>query len=285
MSETGARRANAILGYPPDARLLIVNADDCGMCHAINAAIAAALRDGIATSTTIMAPCPWSPHAFRFLKEDASLRYGVHLTLVRDFGDYRWGPLTSTDRVPSLVDRSGCFYHNDRNAELLAGARLAEVEREFRAQIEAILAEGLAPTHLDWHCLADGGRDDIFDLSVALAREYGLAVRVHDRARAARLAREGLPTVDHPVLDSYRFAPAEKPARYAALLRALPVGLTEWAVHPSLGNAEAQALEPETWRIRRADLDFLLAPATRALIAAEGITLLDYGALQAVWRR
>ncbi len=30
---------NRLLGYPADARFLIVNADDFGMCHGVNEAI------------------------------------------------------------------------------------------------------------------------------------------------------------------------------------------------------------------------------------------------------
>ncbi len=38
-------RTNDLLGYPPDARLLILNADDLGMYQAINeAALAHTLR-------------------------------------------------------------------------------------------------------------------------------------------------------------------------------------------------------------------------------------------------
>ena len=51
-------RANALLGYPPDARLLILNADDFGMYHAVNAAILRAFTDGVLSSTTVMVPCP-----------------------------------------------------------------------------------------------------------------------------------------------------------------------------------------------------------------------------------
>ena len=35
------RQTNRLLGYPDDARLLIVNADDFGMYHAINRGCAA----------------------------------------------------------------------------------------------------------------------------------------------------------------------------------------------------------------------------------------------------
>lgn len=277
------RQTNRLLGYPDDARLLIVNADDFGMCHAVNEAILRTLLDGVATSTTLMAPCPWAPHAMRLLKEHPEIPFGVHLTLVSDFGIYRWGPLASRDRVPSLIDETGTFFRYERIPVLLARAVVAEVEIEFRAQIEAVLAAGLRPTHLDWHCIADGGRADIFELTLRLAREYGLAMRVHDRPHAERLRGMGLPVVDHGVLDSYHLDPATKPAAYARLLRELPAGLSEWAVHPSLGNDEARALEPESWPVRRADLDFLTSPDARDILDAEGIVLLDYRALQRVW--
>jgi len=276
---------NALLGYPDDARLLILNADDFGMCHAVNVATVEAFGSGVLTSTTLMTPCPWAPHAMRLLAEHPEIAFGVHLTLVSDFAIYRWGPVASKSAVPSLIDAAGFFYLYDQIPELLARATIAEVETEFRAQIQTVLDAGLAPTHLDWHCLADGRRPDIFDLTLRLAQEYGLALRVHDRANAARVHALGLPAADHDVLDSYRYDPADKPAIYTRLLRALPPGLTEWAVHLSLGNAEAQALEPENWRIRRADYDFLISPEARSLLDDEGIILQDYRALQSVWAR
>src|SRR5687767_14918235 len=159
-------RANELLGYPPDARLLIVNADDFGVSHAVNAATLRAFAAGMVRSATLMAPCPWAPHAMRLVREQPDLACGVHLTVISEYPDYRWGPLSPKDRVPSLLDESGYFFSNDRQADMLAHARLGEVETEFRAQIETVLAGGLSPTHLDWHCLYDGGRPDIFDLTV-----------------------------------------------------------------------------------------------------------------------
>lgn len=285
MNGANERLTNRLLGYPDDARLLIINADDFGMSHAGNAAALDALLNGVATSTTLMAPCPWAWGAMRMLKEHPEIPFGVHLTLVSDFIDFRWGPVASTSAVPSLITDTGMFFRHEEITQPLAQFRPEEVETEFRAQIERVLAEGLRPTHLDWHCLADGEREDIFDLTLRLAREYGLATRVHERTHTERLRANGLPIVDFDVLDSYRLAPAEKATRYAQLLRELPAGLSEWAVHPSLGDGEAQAMEPETWRIRRADYDFLISPEARALIDAEGVVLLSYRSLQEVWTR
>ena len=276
-------QTNRLLGYPADTRLLIINADDFGMCHANNEAIHRSLTEGVVSSTSLMTTCPWAPHAMQILREHPEIPFGVHLTMICEFGSYRWGPVASKSDVPSLVDSSGYFVSKDLRGDLLDRVNLDEVEVEFRAQIGMVLDAQLAPTHLDWHCLADGGRVDIFELTVRLAREDGLALRVHDRVMAQACQEQGLPCNDFDLLDSYSLMPAEKPVRYARLLRGLPAGLTEWAVHPGLGNAESQALEPDSWQIRRADFDYFMSQGAKAILDEEGIMLLDYRALQKVW--
>ncbi|MEA2515869.1 MAG: hypothetical protein QOJ59_5358, partial [Thermomicrobiales bacterium] len=144
------------------------------------------------------------------------------------------------------------------------------------------LSAKLKPTHLDWHCLYDGGRADVFDLTLGLAKEYGLALRVSAPALIEELQGQGLPTGDHDLMDSFRVDTVGKSARYAQMLRDLPVGLSEWAVHPSLGNAEAQAID-DAWPVRKADYEFLMSQEARDIVTEEGIILLDYRALQAVW--
>jgi len=101
---------NRLLGYPVDARLLIINADDFGMCHAINAAIFRALELGVLRSTTLMVPCPWALHAMHFLADHPEIPFGVHLTVISEWVNYCWGSLTSREKVPSLIDKAGYFY-------------------------------------------------------------------------------------------------------------------------------------------------------------------------------
>lgn len=274
MSET-----TRLLGYPEDARLLIINADDFGMCHAINEAIFRALTDGVVQSTTLMVPCPWALDAMNRLRENPDLSFGVHLTLICDSPVYRWRPLASKDKVPSLMDETGFFYSYARIPEFLAQARLDEVELEFRTQVEIVLAAGLKPTHLDWHCLHNGGREDIFQLTVRLAQEYGLAVRANEHVLS------GLPTNDHGLLDSFSLATIDKSAQYAQMLRDLPAGLTEWAVHPGLDTPELLTIEPRDQRVRQTDYDFLLSEEARNVIEQEGIILLNYKPLQQIWQK
>ncbi|HEU5370495.1 MAG TPA: ChbG/HpnK family deacetylase, partial [Ktedonobacterales bacterium] len=231
-----------------------------------------------------MVPCPWAPHAMQMLIDHPEISFGIHLTVISDLPLYRWGSLTSRDKVSSLIDEAGFFYGYERIPEFLAQAKLSELEVEFRAQIEAVLERSLKPTHLDWHCLYNGGRADIFELTVKLAKEYGLAVRVFDRATGEALRREGLPTNEHQVVDTYKLDIAGKSAWFARTLRKLPIGLSEWAAHPALGTPEVQAYDPVGWRAHPTDLDFLTSQEAREIIKQEGIVLLSYKPLQQVWQ-
>jgi chitin disaccharide deacetylase len=168
--------------------------------------------------------------------------------------------------------------------EFLAHVNLGELEMEFRAQLEAVLDIELKPTHLDWHALRISGRRDILELMLKLAREYGLAFRVFGQSWIEHVQHQGLPTNDYDFLDSYHLNLVDKSARYAQLLRELPAGLSEWAIHPGLDNAELRAIDPDGSHIRQADFDFLISPEAQEIVKEEGIILFDYRALQAVWR-
>ena len=284
MSQALNRVSNKLLGHPDDARLLLINADDFGMYRAINEAVVRAYKEGIVRSASLMVPCPGASQAMQLLKDNPDIRFGVHLSVVHDIAGYRWDPLTPKAKVPSLLDADGHFYSIKRMSEMLDRANLDELEVEFKAQIEAVLAADLGPTHLDWHCLLNGGRADVFDMTLGLAKEYGLALRVDSQPFIDRVQRRGLPTADHDLLDSFGLNVEGKSARYAELLRGLPVGLTAWAVHPSLGGAESQAIDPDGWRVRRTDFDFLVSPQAREIVQQEGIALISYEPLQAVWQ-
>lgn len=274
--------SSELLGFPPNARVLIVNSDDFGMYHSVNVAVIRSIEDGIASSCSLMVPCPWALHAAHLLREQPEIRFGVHLTLVCDPQNYRWRPVSARKDVPSLLDDDGELFSPAGIPRLLTLARSEEVEREFRAQVEAVFRAGLSPTHLDWHCLADGGREDLLEVTVSLAKEYGLAVRIWSEAARRRLRRAGLPVVDHDFLDSFSLDLDRKAAKYAQLLQDLPAGLTEWAVHPGLGDDEARAID-DSWSVRRSDYEFLVSPEALDLVRRERIRIIDYSRLQQMW--
>ena len=190
------------LGYGPDAKLLIINCDDLGSSHSANDAIYDALRDGLATSATLMVPCPWAREAAsRYRGEDV----GVHLTLTSEWDLYRWGPVT---HAPSLLDGDGGFPRTIH--EVWDHADLDETRRELRTQIERAIVWGFDVTHLDSHMGTVQLRPEFFDIYLELAVEFGLPMRMAG-ASAERIigfpfrrlaAEEGVVFPDHLV--SYR---------------------------------------------------------------------------------
>src|SRR5260370_33777815 len=90
MTQSQSSQTNRLLGYPDDARLLIINADDFGRSHASNEATLRTLKEGVVSSTTLMLPRPWPVHAMRMLSDHADFSFGVPLTVVSDVPLYRW---------------------------------------------------------------------------------------------------------------------------------------------------------------------------------------------------
>src|SRR5258708_38752814 len=99
MTQSHNSQTSSLLGYPDDARLLIINADDFGRSHASNEATLRTLKEGVVSSTSLMVPCPWALHAMHLLRDHPAISFGVHLTVICDVVQYRWGPLTSRDKV------------------------------------------------------------------------------------------------------------------------------------------------------------------------------------------
>ncbi len=98
------RLSSELLGFAPDARVLIVNCDDFGMHDAVNAAVVESIETGIASSCSLMVPCPAAANAMRLLRERPHISFGIHLALIRGPNECRWGPAAAKADVPSLLD-------------------------------------------------------------------------------------------------------------------------------------------------------------------------------------
>jgi predicted glycoside hydrolase/deacetylase ChbG (UPF0249 family) len=268
------------LGYPPDARLLIVNCDDLGSSHAANVGVYEALRDGIATSATLMVPCPWAREAAaRYRGEDV----GVHLTLNAEFDLYRWGPIT---QAPSLLDGDGGFPRTID--DLWDHADIDEVRRECRAQIERAIYWGFDVSHLDSHLGTLQLRPEFFDVYLELAVEFRLPVRLSG-ASTEHLA--GFPfrrlAADEGVLFPDDFLLVRTVGARGAIERALAElrpGLTEVYVHPAVDTPELRSLAPD-WAARVDDHDLVTGPTPlRALARRAGVELIGWRELRELQR-
>jgi chitin disaccharide deacetylase len=147
---------------------LIVNADDFGLAESVNDGICEAHRNGILTSTSLMANGKAFDHAIRSIRTLPSLDVGIHLTFVEE------QPISDTRSIPTLV-RSDGFLHNSIKSILSRylnnALSIDEVQQEARLQIEKILDHRIRITHLDSHQHIHL-LPKIFDVVLRLATKY-----------------------------------------------------------------------------------------------------------------
>jgi predicted glycoside hydrolase/deacetylase ChbG (UPF0249 family) len=268
------------LGYPPDARLLIVTCDDLGSSHAANVGVYESLRNGFATSASLMVPCPWAREASaRYRGEDV----GVHLTLNAEYELYRWGPIS---HAPSLLDGDGGFPRT--LDDIWEHADLDEARRECRAQLERAIYWGFDVSHLDSHLGTLQGRPEFFDLFLELAVEFRLPLRLggptteHDTGFPFRrlAAEEGVLFPDNLV--AVRNRPLARALE--AVLSDLAPGVTEVTCRPALDTPELRSLAPD-WPSRVEEHDALVNDhSLRRLVERAGVTLIGYRPIRDLMR-
>jgi predicted glycoside hydrolase/deacetylase ChbG (UPF0249 family) len=268
------------LGFAADDRVLIVTCDDLGSSHAANVGVYEALRDGIATSASLMVPCPWAREAAsRYRGEDV----GVHLTLNAEHDLYRWGPIT---QAPSLLDGDGGFPRTPR--DLWDHADLDEARRELRAQVERAILWGFDVSHLDSHMGTLQHKPEFFDVYLDLAVDFGLPIRLTGPETERTVgfpfrklaAEEGVVFPDH-------FAYFRGHGGRRAVERAiydLAPGVTEIHLHPAIDTPELRAHTPD-WADRVGDHDLVVNDhSLRTLLARAGARLIGYRDLRELQR-
>jgi hypothetical protein len=283
------RTVAQFLGYADDARLLIINADDFGMCHAENVATIAGVEQKAFCSATIMVPCAWFAEAAAFARRTPDADLGVHITHTSEWEPLRWGPVCGPSAVPSLVDASG-YFHRDVES-VYQHARFEEIERETRAQIERALAAGIDVSHLDSHMGTVQLDVNYHELYVRLAAEYRLPIRMAPRAWMREMGMsqvvEAADRLGVLAPDYFWYGgppePCDTAFYWTTLLRDLKPGVNELYVHAALDHPEMRALG-SAWAQRVADYEFFTAPSTRGLLHELGITLIGYRALRTLQR-
>ena len=268
------------LGHRSDDRLLIINCDDLGSCHAANLGTYDALREGVATSATLMVPCPWARDAAsRYRGEDIC----VQLTLNAEHERYRWGPIT---HGPSLLDGDGGFPRTV--TDLWEHADLDEVRRELRAQVERAILWGFDVSHLDSHMSTLQLRPEFFDVYLDLAMEFQLPLRLSDASSERAIgfpfrrlaAEEGVVFPDHLV--TVRGSSARRTLE--RLVGELEAGVTEVQVRPDVDTPELRALADD-WPARVDDHDLVSADRSLVrLLERADVTLLGYRPLRELQR-
>lgn len=282
------------LGYPADAKLLIIHADDIGMCHSANVSAIDALEKGIVTSGSIMVPCPWFMEIAAYARENPEVDLGLHLTLTSEWKLYRWRPITPANLVKGLLDADGYMHRGVRAVAERATPR--EIEHELRAQIEHALASGVRPTHMDSHMGTIYTRSDYVKVALKLAEEYDIpfmyfnptpqmleiAEGRYDYDIHKDLMNQGIPMLD--ALFSISNTPVEEAeAFYQNVISNLKPGLSELILHLAKEGDEIRAITG-SHRQRVEDYRIFTSPEMREFIQEQEVHLIGWKDLLPLWK-
>src|ERR1700758_3365463 len=268
-------------------KTLIVNADDFGLTPGVNAGIVRAFRDGILTSTTVMANGAAFEDAVARTRENPDLDVGCHLVLV---GGKSIAP---PKEIPSLAKRDGELPATlfELVCRLWGGiVEPGDIEREFRAQVDRVISAGITPSHLDTHKHTHA-HPAVMNALFKVASEYKiLRVRMpfeHASLRDTPSHPSGSGTITQRLLASavgmsapafrrglkdynlrspqYFFGAALTghlgSAALKHLIEKLPDGTSEIMCHPGLCDAELEQSSTRLKKQREVELDALTDPA------------------------
>jgi len=257
---------------------LIVRGDDMGYSHSGNLALIKCYKEGIQTSIEVIVPSPWFPEAVDMLNENPGADVGIHLALTSEWDHMKWRPLTD---APSLRDADGYFFpmvRPNKNYPKRSIAendwQLADIEKEFRAQIELALKKIPRISHFSSHMGCTGVTEDVKALTRKLAKEYKIPV-------------DPEPDIDGYVSYEGRHKTSEeKIDSFIKMLEKLEPGKTYLFLdHPGLNDAELQAIShigyENVAEDRQGVTDLFTSEKVKTAIKSKGIQLIGYRDLAA----
>lgn len=263
----------SVIAYCQRAPRLIVRGDDMGYAHSGNEALIRCYREGIQKSIEVIVPSPWFPEAVKMLEENPAVDVGVHLAITSEWDNVKWRPLTD---CPSLTDEDGYFLpmiwpNKDYPGKAVKDKplNLAEIEREFRAQIELALKRIPRVSHITGHMGCTNLSDEVKVMTKRLAKEYGIDIDPSDfNVLPARY--EG----PHKTLE-------EKTDSFISMLDKLEKGKTYLFVdHPGLDSPELRAIHHIGYEDvavdRQGVTDLWTSGKVKAAIREYGIELISY---------
>jgi predicted glycoside hydrolase/deacetylase ChbG (UPF0249 family) len=272
------------LGYPREARVLVIHADDFGMSHSVNRATIEALTNRWITSASILVPCPWFPEAAAFARAHPDADLGIHMAVNSEWTSFRWGPVSGREVVPTLLDPDG--YLPLLEDTVVAQARPGEVERELRAQIDRAKAAGVNLTHLDSHMATLFRSPALFEVYRRLGAAYNLPLlleRLGERGGESAGFETGAQAdalVDRVIAIAPGVSAADWQSAYEKMLEPLPPGVYQLIVHLAYDDEEMRGATSDhpdwgaAWR--QQDLNLVRSESFRKFLADQKFVLVGW---------
>ena len=272
------------LGYPKDAKLVIIHADDLGVSHSENAASIKAMEKGSVSSASIMVPTPWFPEIAAYAQRHPAADLGLHITLTSEWKYYKWGPVTAKDKVPGLVNKNGFLYSSVDSVYQTASA--SEVETEIRNQVIRAKHFGVDPTHLDAHMGAALQRLDYFKAYLKVGHEFKIPVFIPRILGAGLKVKLDTIVSDKDVLVDHILSASPQDFKtglanfYTNGIKNVKPGLTYLIIHTAYNDDEMRAvtIDHPDWGAawRQEDFDFFSSPECKKALSENNIYVITW---------
>ena len=278
------------LGYPVDSKVVMLHADDIGMCSEANEAVIPYLLNDQIQSASAMVPCPWFNDIADWYKKHPEMDIGLHLTLTSEWKNYRWGPVSNSSSVPELIDTEGYLWR--RVIDVASRTPVATIEKEVRAQIERAYERGIKPGHIDTHMGTLYSKVEYAEAFFNIAMEYGIPANVIEFTpdRVQKFRKQGYPITARliesgrkytlPKLDDFSSVPdgksyQNKKETFFDLIKNLEPGITEIIFHPSI-NTEGLKKITNSWQQRAWEAKMFSDPEVIQFLKNEGIIFTNW---------
>lgn len=284
------------LGYPAGKKVLILHADDAGMCEEANISTKFYLENDYIQSAAVMVPCTSADDFIKWAVQNPKEDVGVHLTLTSEWEKYRWPTILATAKVPGLIDPEGKMWHEV--AQVVMNATAEEVEKEIRAQIDYVIGMGLQPGHIDTHMGTLYGHPSFVQAFFKVAMEYGIpanAIDLSDAEVVKEFREKGYPINEDviklagnytlPKVDNFTSAPnaktyEEKVEVFKQLVKSLKPGITEIIFHPSIATENLKSITG-SWQQRQWEADMFADADLIKFFKDEGIIFTNWKEMMA----
>jgi chitin disaccharide deacetylase len=285
------------LGYPKDARLLLIQGEDLGMAHSVDNATLEALDKGWITTANVLVPGPWFPEVVRWSRSHPNTDLGVQLDLNSDWNSMCWRPISNQSPEGGLVDQFGWLPASDKY--VAAHAKADAVLTEVRAQMEMARRAGLPISHIDHHMHVMLWSPMLFRAYWQMGRDYNLPIMLpHEqvRMRGTPTAKQDIYSLGGVDVDMHDFpldrflevrpglAQKDWLNAYEKTLESLPPGVYLLSVHLGLNDEELKAMtwdHPE-WgaQWRQNDYDVVSSPEFHQFLKDKGFILIGWKELK-----
>ena len=232
-----------ILGFNPSDKLLIIHADDLGLCESVNSATFESFKNRAISSASVMMTTDEINEVASFSNTNQNYDMGIHLTVTSEWKLHKWGGILNNEDIPSILNKKDHLYWNKR--KFTKNGKLDEIRKELQAQIDLGKSMGINPSHIDSHEGALFFDPDIFKLYLDLAKENDLLAFVP--LQASVHFDENFKKPKHAIIiDQFHMLPEEINVSeikdyYFNVIKNLQPGLSQIIVH--LGKDEEELRE------------------------------------------